>query len=196
MPGITTVLPYFSARFFIHALNTWKTGLCVVELQRFLRVLVVAPVECPNIIGLTSHINSYNQSFFSNEWMKFLRSVCYNLSWISLCLIKFLLTSSKLVILFYSEVSFYPPSWHSLYLYYTESSYNPHSIPQYQAITKAYDCHKLMTPILFSLQVKSVKIHIYNVCYPYNKIFDLKMMVSYTIQNISFQIMTENSLHK
>ena len=37
-----------------------ESGLCVAELQRFLCILVVAPVKCPGIVSFTSHINSNN----------------------------------------------------------------------------------------------------------------------------------------
>ncbi len=52
-------------RYTLHlCLECLETGLGIAELhQRFLCVLVVAPVKCPRIVGLTSHINSSNQSF-------------------------------------------------------------------------------------------------------------------------------------
>ena len=41
-------------------LECLEASFCVAEFQRFLCVLVVAPVKCPGIMGLASHIDPYD----------------------------------------------------------------------------------------------------------------------------------------
>ncbi len=98
-----------------------ESGLCVAELQRFLCILIVAPVKCSGIMSLTSDINTNDQSFFSYGAI------------FAFCVLQFILDTSlfnkiftnrpKSVILFYSEVFFFNLlSWNFLYLNYTGSS--------------------------------------------------------------------------
>ena len=89
-------------------LQCLEAGLGVAELQRFPGVLVVAPVKCSCIMGLASHVDSDNQSFFCYGCNFCVLCVTIHLG-IPLCSIRFLLTVQKSVILFYSEVSFYQP---------------------------------------------------------------------------------------
>ncbi len=86
-----------------------ESGLCVAELQRFLCILIVAPVKCSGIMSLTSDINTNDQSFFSYGAI------------FAFCVLQFILDTSlfnkiftnrpKSVILFYSEVFFSQPSF-------------------------------------------------------------------------------------
>ena len=87
-------------------LKCLKINFGVAELHQFLCVLVATPVECSGIVGLASHINSGNQSFFSYGDNFCVLCVTIHLG-IPLCSIRFFTNRAKSVILFYSEVSFY-----------------------------------------------------------------------------------------
>ena len=68
--------------------------------------------------------HQFLRSKFFQLWMQFLRFVCYNSSWIPLCLIRFLLTvqsQQSYFTLRYLFINHF--SWNSLYLNYTGSSY-------------------------------------------------------------------------